>query len=74
MRKLTLEILESIAIILHENLGMPKLLSKRVQRLLTPNQNQQHVDNSERCLVLFKRDKKDFLQSMKNGFTTTYLN
>ena len=31
-------------------------------RLLTPDQKQQRVDDSERCLELFKRGKKDFLR------------
>ena len=51
----------SVFIILHENLSMRKLLSKWVLRLLTPNQKQQRVDDSERCLELFKRDEKNFL-------------
>ena len=51
----------SVFTILHESLVMRKLFSKWVPRLLTPNQKQQRVDNSERCLELFKRDKKDFL-------------
>lgn len=58
----TLKISEgSVFTILHENLGMRKLLSKWVPHLLTPDQKQQRVDDSERCLELFKRNKKDFL-------------
>ncbi|KOX80509.1 hypothetical protein WN51_12992 [Melipona quadrifasciata] len=38
----------------HENSSMP--------RLLTPDQKQRRVDDSERCLELFKRDRKDFLR------------
>ena len=41
---------------------MRKLFSKWVPRLLTPDQKQQRVDDSERCLELFKRCKKDFLR------------
>ena len=48
--------------VLHESLGMRKLFSKWVPRLLTPDQKQQHVEDSERCLELFKRGKKDFLR------------
>ena len=47
--------------ILHESLGMRKLFSKWVPRLLTPNKKQQRVEDSERCLELFKRGKKDFM-------------
>ena len=46
-------------IILHEYLSMRKLCSKWVPRLLTVDQKQ-HVDDSERCLELFQRNKKDF--------------
>ena len=38
----------SVFTILHENLGTCKLLSKWVPRLLTPDQKQQVVDDSER--------------------------
>ena len=73
----TLKISEgSVFIILHESLVMRKLFSKWVPRLLTPDQKQQRVEDSERCLELLKRDKKDFLRwyvSMWNGFTTTHL-
>ena len=44
----------SVFTILHESLGMRKLFSKWVPRLLTPDQIQQRVDDSERCLELFK--------------------
>ncbi|KOX76800.1 hypothetical protein WN51_11127 [Melipona quadrifasciata] len=40
---------------------MRELLSEWLPRLLKPGQTQQRVDDSERCLELFKRDKKDFL-------------
>src|SRR5438034_6852539 len=39
---------------------MRKLLSKWVPRLLTVDQKQQRVDDSERCLKLFQRNKKSF--------------
>ena len=47
---------------LHESLRMRKLFSKCVPRLLTPDQKQQLVKDSERCLELLKRGKKDFLR------------
>ena len=51
----------SVFIILHESLEMRKLFSKWVPRLLTSGQRQQRVEDSERCLKLFKRVKKNFL-------------
>ena len=48
--------------IFHESLGMRKLFSKWVFHLLTPDQKPQRVEDSERCLELFKRGKKDFLR------------
>ena len=59
----TLKISEGSAFtILHESLRMRKLFSKWVPRLLTPDQKQQRVEDAERCLELFKRDKKNFLR------------
>ena len=59
----TLKISEgSVFTILHESLGMRDLFSKWVLRLLTPDQKKQRVEDSERCLKLFKRGKKDFLR------------
>ena len=52
----------SVFTILHEYLEMRKLFSKWVPRLLTPDQKQQRVEDSERCLEMFKRGKKDFLR------------
>ena len=46
--------------ILHQHLRMRMLCLKWVPRLLTADQKQQHVNDSERCLELFQRDKKDF--------------
>lgn len=48
--------------ILHKHLSMRKLCSKWVPRLLTVDQKQQRIDDSERCLELFKRNKRDFLR------------
>ena len=59
----TLKITEGrMFIILYGSLEMRKLFSKWVPRLLTPDQKQQRVEDSERCLELFKRGKKDFLR------------
>ena len=52
----------SVFTILHKNLSLRKLCSKRVPRLLTVDQKQHRVDDSERCLELFKRGRKDFLR------------
>ena len=41
---------------------MRKLFSKWVLRLLKADQKQQRVEDSERCLELFKRGKKDCLR------------
>ena len=55
----TLKISEgSVFTIWHECLGMRKLFSKWEPHLLTPDQKQQRVKDSERCLELFKRGKK----------------
>ena len=49
----TLKISEgSLFNILHENLSMRKLCSKWVSRLLTVDQKQQRVDDSECCLAI----------------------
>ena len=59
----TLKISEgSVFTILHESLGMRMFFFKRVPRMLTLNQKQQRVDDSDRYLELFKRGKKDFLR------------
>ena len=39
--------------IMHEQLTMRKLFSKEVPRLLTVDQKQHRVDDSEQCLVMF---------------------
>ena len=41
---------------------MRKLFSKWVPRLLTPDQKQQNVEDSELFLELFKRGKKNFVR------------
>lgn len=52
----------SVSTILHEHLGMRKLNAKWVPRVLTVDQKQQRIDDSERCLELFRRNKNDFLR------------
>ena len=65
----------SVLTILHEHLSMRKLCSKKVLSLLTVDQKQQCVDNSEYCLQLFQRKEKEFYinmwQWMKHGSTTS---
>ena len=51
----------SVFIILHEHLSMRKLCSMWVWRLLTVNQKQQRVDDSEHCLQLFQCYEKESL-------------
>ena len=54
----TLKISEgSVFTIFYEHLNMRKLSSKWVPRLLTVDQKQQRVDDSERCLELFQRNE-----------------
>ena len=52
----------SASTILNKKLGMKKVFSKWVQRLLTMEQKQQRVGDSESCLSLFTRNKQDFLR------------
>lgn len=53
---------ERVGFILHEHLTMRKLCSKWVPRLLTVDQKQERVDDSEQCLAMFKRNKPEFLR------------
>ena len=50
----------SVFTILHQSSGMRKLFLKWLPRLLTPDQKQQRVEDSERCLELFRHNKRDF--------------
>ena len=50
----------SVFLILHGHLSMRNLCSMWVPHLLTVDQKQR-VDDSERCLQMFQRNKKDFL-------------
>ena len=52
----------SVFTILYEHLSMRKLCSKGVQYLLTVNQKQQPVNDSERFLRLFQCNKKELLR------------
>ena len=51
----------SVFTLLHEHLSMRKLCSKWVPCLLTVNQKQQRVEDSECYLQLFQCNKKEFL-------------
>ncbi len=43
------------------SMGMKKIVSKWVPHLLTMEQKQHRIDNSESCLALFTHNKQDFL-------------
>ena len=58
----------SVFTILHEHLSMRKLYSKWVPLLLTVDQKQQRVNDSECCLQLFQCNKKKFLHKCDNGW------
>lgn len=53
---------ERIRCILHEHLQFKKLCARWVPRLLTIDQKQQRVDDSEACLEIYKRNQKEFLR------------
>jgi hypothetical protein len=48
--------------IVHKYLDMRKLCSKWVPRVLTIDQNQQRVDDSEQCLATCNRNKDIFFR------------
>jgi hypothetical protein len=48
--------------IVHEYLNMLKLFAKWLPRLLTIDQNQHLVDDSEQCLAIFNRNKDVFFR------------
>nr|XP_040566407.1 uncharacterized protein LOC121116227 [Lepeophtheirus salmonis] len=52
----------SIYSIIHKHLGMKKLFSKWVPRLLTPKQKQQREDDSKNCWEMYTRKKKKILR------------
>ncbi|XP_054737848.1 protein GVQW3-like [Anastrepha obliqua] len=49
----------SVFTILHDHLSMRKLCSKWVPRLLTVDQKQQRLDDSESCLAMFQKNRKE---------------
>ncbi|XP_035224375.1 uncharacterized protein LOC118197016 [Stegodyphus dumicola] len=51
----------SACTILHEKLGMKNVFSQRGPRVLTIEQKQQQVDDSQSCFSPFTRNKQDFL-------------
>lgn len=53
---------ERVGHIINEYLDMRKLCAKWVPRVLTIDQKQQRVDDSKHCLMLFKRNKNEFLR------------
>ncbi|XP_054737659.1 histone-lysine N-methyltransferase SETMAR-like [Anastrepha obliqua] len=55
-------LVDSVHTIIHEYLGMIKVFSKWVPRLLTPEQKQQRIDDSKSCLDMFMRNKSEFLR------------
>ena len=48
--------------ILHEIIGTRNLSARWVQRLLTPDNKRNCETTSEQCLMLFKRNRKEFLR------------
>lgn len=53
---------ERVENILHEYLGMRKLAARWVPHLLSVDNKRERVATSKECLVMFNRDKKDFLR------------
>jgi hypothetical protein len=53
---------ERVGHIVHEYLDMRKLCAKWVPRVLTIDQNQQRVDDSEQCLAIFYHNKDEFFR------------
>jgi hypothetical protein len=53
---------ERVGHIVHEFLDMQKLCAKCVPRVLTIDQNQQRVNDSEQCLAIFNRNKDEFFR------------
>lgn len=52
----------SVFTIIHDHLGMRKLFSKWVPRILTPEQKQQRIEDSKSCLSMFQRNNSEFLR------------
>jgi hypothetical protein len=53
---------EHVGYIVHEYLDMQKLCAKWLPRVLTIDQNQQRVDDSEQCLAILNRNKDEFFR------------
>jgi hypothetical protein len=53
---------ERVGHIVHEYLDMQKLCAKWVPRVLTIDQKQQRIDDSEPCLAIFNRNKDEFFR------------
>ncbi|XP_054734619.1 histone-lysine N-methyltransferase SETMAR-like [Anastrepha obliqua] len=51
----------SVHAVIHKHLGMKKVFSKWVPRLVTPAQKPQGIDDSKSCLDMFTRNKSEFL-------------
>lgn len=51
---------ERVFNILHEHLNMKKLCARWVPRLLTADQRQRRVDDSSKCLELYKQNPVEF--------------
>jgi hypothetical protein len=52
---------ERVGYILHEELGMKKLCTRRVSCLLTADQKRTHMKLCEQCLEHFNKNKTDFM-------------
>jgi hypothetical protein len=53
---------ERVGPIVHEYLIMRKLCAKSMPRVLTINQNQLRVDDSEQCFAIFNRNKDNIFR------------
>jgi len=53
---------ECVGYILHEELDMKKLCTRRVPRLLTADQKHTRMKISEQCLERFNKNKTDFVR------------
>jgi len=69
---------ECVGYILHEELGMKKLCTRWVPRLLTADQKRTRMKISEECLECFNKNKTDFVHRFitvdRLGFTITHQN
>jgi len=63
-----------VGYILHEELDMKKLCTRRVPRLLTADQKRTRMKISEQCLERFNKNKTDLLVWIRLEFTITHQN